>query len=372
MSNQSLSQFSTSRAADDRPNGARSIGQLNGSRVFRGAVGTKDKNDFYSFTLSGRSSFNLALNKLKNNVDVSLIQSGKTLARSAKGGKKPEAINTTLEAGTYFIKVSQKSGNSKYRLALNATSSSGPAPQPPGSDPPPQPPGSRRFVSVGLQPTVPLPQYGIIDLSTGIFSDLPKPTNQGTLLDIAASGNDIYGLSIQSSLFKYDSNTGASTLISTLGTDNINVNFLSLGFGSNGTLYTIGTSDRTRVTGLYTVDLAAGGKTNLVANLPGVVDVGDIAFDAASNRFFASGSSIGTGNSILYSIGLSGEVQSIGDMGLSNVGALLFDNGILYGFNSDFSGSQKLLRIDTNTGAASVHKMVTRNNEPWGYITGGG
>jgi hypothetical protein len=355
---------SLARAADDRPNGARSIGQLNGSRVFRGAVGIKDKNDYYSFTLSGRSSFNLALNKLKNNVDVSLLKDGKTLARSAKPGKKPEAIATTLEAGTYFIKVSQKSGNSKYRLALNATSSSGPAPQPPGS---------RRFVSIGLQPTVPLPQYGIIDLSTGIFSDLPKPTNQGTLLDIAASGNDIYGLSIQSNLFKYDSNTGASTLISTLGIEpNINVNFLSLGFGSNGTLYTIGTSDRTRVTGLYTVDLAAGGKTNLVANLPGVVDVGDIAFDAASNRFFASGSSLGTGNSVLYSIGLSGEVRSIGDMGLSNVGALLFDNGILYGFNSDFSGSQKLLRIDTNTGAASVHKMVTRNNEPWGYITGGG
>ncbi len=42
------------RAADDRQSGARAIGQLNGSRAFRGAVGTRDKADFYSFTLSGR------------------------------------------------------------------------------------------------------------------------------------------------------------------------------------------------------------------------------------------------------------------------------------------------------------------------------
>ncbi len=366
MLNSPSSRATLTRVSDNTAANARNIGTLNGSRKFRGAVGRTDKVDFYSFTLSGRSSFNLSLNKLKNNVDVFLLQGNRVVGRSTRGGKKSEAIATSLEAGTYFVRVNQKSGNSKYQLTLNAAPSSGANPNPPGS---------RRLVSIGLQPTVPLPKYGFIDLSTGVFSDLPlnNPFDQGSLVDMAGLGNDIYGVDVLSSLYKYDSNAGVSTRIGSLGGfPNSEFVFLSLGFGANGTLYTIGTSTRTQVTGLYTVDLVAGGKTNLVANLPGVVSVGDIAFDAASNRFFASGSSVGTGNSVLYSIGLGGEVRSIGDMGLANVGALLFDNGILYGFNSSLSGSQMLLVIDTNTGVARVDKMVTRNNEPWGYITGGG
>jgi hypothetical protein len=121
----------TSRAADDRPNGARNIGTLNGTKKFRDSVGVNDKFDYYSFSVSGRSSFNLKLDKLKNNVDVALIQNGQTVARSTRGGKKPEAIAATLEAGTYFIKVSQRSGSSRYRLSLNANPISLPPPPPP-------------------------------------------------------------------------------------------------------------------------------------------------------------------------------------------------------------------------------------------------
>jgi Bacterial pre-peptidase C-terminal domain len=365
MLNSNSSRAILTQARDNSAANARAIGNLNGSRKFRGSVGRTDKVDFYSFTLSGRSSFNLSLNKLKNNVDVFLLQGSQVIGRSTRKGKKSEAIATNLEAGTYFVRINRKSGNSPYQLTLNATPSSGSGTNPPGS---------RRLVSIGLQPTVPLPKYGLIDLSTGIFSELPlnNPFSQGTLVDMAASGNDIYGVDILSSLYKYDSSAGIATRIGSLGGSTTGINFLSLGFGANGTLYTIGTTNRTRVSGLYTVDLAAGGKTNLVADLPGIVDVGDIAYDAASGRFFASGSSSGTGNSILYSIGLNGEVRSIGDMGFSNVGALLFENGILYGFDSALSSSQKLLVFDTNTGAGRVDKAVTRNNEPWGYITGGG
>jgi Bacterial pre-peptidase C-terminal domain len=130
MLNQSSGQFTT-RAADDRPNGARNIGTLNGARKFRDSVGVNDKFDYYSFSVSGRSSFNLKLDKLKNNVDVALIQNGQTVARSTRGGKKPEAIAATLEAGTYFVKVSQRSGNSRYRLSLNVNPISLPPLPPP-------------------------------------------------------------------------------------------------------------------------------------------------------------------------------------------------------------------------------------------------
>jgi len=101
MFNNSFGKTIGSCAADDRQSGDRNIGTLSGSKKFRGAVGVGDKADFYSFTLSGRSSFNLSLNKLKNNVDVFLQQGKQVIARSTKGGKKPEAISTTLEAGTY-------------------------------------------------------------------------------------------------------------------------------------------------------------------------------------------------------------------------------------------------------------------------------
>jgi hypothetical protein len=119
----------TSRAADDRPNGARSLGTLNGTKKFRDSVGINEKFDYYSFSVSGRSSFNLKLDKLKNNVDVALIQNGQTVARSTRGGKKPEAIAATLEAGTYFVKITQRSGNSRYRLSLNANPIVPPPPQ---------------------------------------------------------------------------------------------------------------------------------------------------------------------------------------------------------------------------------------------------
>jgi hypothetical protein len=365
MLNRSFGNAIAARKSDNNQGGSRAIGQLNGTRKFRGTVGLGDKIDFYSFTLSGRSSFNLSLNKLKNNVDVFLQQGKQVVARSTKGGKKSESISTTLEAGTYFVRVQQKSGNSKYQLTLNATPNPGAGTNPPGS---------RRLVVMGLQPTVPLPKYGLIDLSTGVVSDLPlnNPFDQGSLTDVAVFGNDIYSNGLLSNLYKYDSTTGISTLVGDLGGFADRTNFISLGFGANGILYSVGTNARTRETGLYTVDLASGGKANLVANIPGIVDVGDIAYDAASSRFFASASSTGTGNSVLYSIGLTGEARLIGDIGFSNVGALLYENGILYGFDSALSGSQKQLVIDTNTWAGRIDKMVTRNNESWGYITGGG
>jgi len=108
-------------AADDRLQGARNVGVLDGVRTVRDSVGLKDKNDYYAFTLNGRSSFNLLLNKLRNNVDVSLIQGRKVLFNSKKGGRKPETIAATLEAGTYYIRVYPRGGASKYQLKLSSS-----------------------------------------------------------------------------------------------------------------------------------------------------------------------------------------------------------------------------------------------------------
>jgi hypothetical protein len=107
-------------AADDRLSGARQVGVLNGKRSFKDFVGARDKNDYYALTISGRSSFNLRLTGLQNNVDVSLIQNGQTIARSNRKNRQSEKIATTLEAGTYYVRIAQKQGGSRYQLSLKA------------------------------------------------------------------------------------------------------------------------------------------------------------------------------------------------------------------------------------------------------------
>ncbi|GAB4386241.1 MAG: hypothetical protein Kow00121_52420 [Elainellaceae cyanobacterium] len=321
--------------------------------------------DYYSFSLTGRSSFNLSLNRLQDNVNVFLLKAGKVVARSAKGGKKPETINTTLEAGTYYIRVNQKQGNSRYRLTLNATPTSTSNPNPPS-----QP--SQKLVSLYRPASAPVPRYGLLDVSTGNISELPLGNSVGqlTLVDIASSGSDTYAIDLLGTFYKVDTNTGNYTRLGDLGGFITNIGFSSLGFAPSGTLYTVGTNKITRTSGLYAVDVAAGGKATLVANLPGIVDVGDLAYDPASGRFFASASTA-TGNSLLYSIGLTGDVRLVGDIGFSGVGALLFDNGILYGYNSALSSQQTQIVINTTTGVGRVDKLVTQNDRPFGGISGG-
>jgi hypothetical protein len=352
-----------SQLSDNRPSGARKIGVLNGTKAFRDSVGLRDKIDYYSFELTGRSSFNLALNKLQSNVNVFLLKAGDVIARSVKSGKKPEAINTTLEAGTYQIRVKRKNGNSRYKLRLNATPISVANPTP----------ASRKLVSLARPAGAPVPRYGWVDLGSGSVTELPLGNSVGqlTLTDIASSGSNTYAIDVLYTLYKVDTSTGNYTRLGDLGGFISGIDFKSLGFGPSGTLYTIGTNKITRETGLYTVDVAAGGKVTLVANLPGIADVGDLAYNSVSGRFFASASATSTDNTLLYSIGLAGDAQLVGNIGFSGVGALLFDGGTLYGYDSNFSAPQKQIIINTTTGAGTLDKLISKNGQPFSGITGG-
>jgi hypothetical protein len=337
MTNPSLNR---TRAADDRIGGARSIGLLNGARSFRGSVGVRDKFDYYSFSVASRSSFNLGLDKLKNNVDVALIQNGQTLARSARGGKKPESINTTLEAGTYFIRVSQKNGDSRYRLKLNAEAIA----PPPVPTPPPLPPqASRRFL--GLFSSSPgTPTLGSVDLSNGNFSPLPSSTRNFS--DIAAFGNDLFGITLFDSFYKIDNNTGVATFVGSMNSFGMN----ALEFAPSGTLYGANGSS------LLTIDKATG-KATKIADIPGFISAGDLAYDPASQRFLATSidvSSGATGNT-LYSIGLAGDARLVGNIGFNNVFGLFVDNGTLYGYTAD----RQQIVINPTTGAGTFNKTVT-------------
>jgi hypothetical protein len=64
--------------------------------------------DYYTFTISSRSNFSLALNDLSANADVVLFDdNGSEIAASSAEGIKNENINETLGIGTYHIQVHQ-------------------------------------------------------------------------------------------------------------------------------------------------------------------------------------------------------------------------------------------------------------------------
>jgi len=99
----------------------------------RGQIAGSDSGDFYRLRLrSQKSSFSLALKGLTANADVELIRDrdrngkvdlGEVVASSRAPGRDTDAIDLVgLEAGTYFVRVLPKAGNTRYRLTLSAQS----------------------------------------------------------------------------------------------------------------------------------------------------------------------------------------------------------------------------------------------------------
>jgi hypothetical protein len=406
MFSNALNRATSTRANDNDPGGVRNIGQLSGRRKFRGAVGTGDKTDFYSFTLTGRSSFNLSLDKLQNNVDVFLQQGKKVIARSTKGGKRPEAIGTTLEAGTYYVRVNQRSGNSKYRLALNAIPTSGSG----GTIPPPSQPGQFRYL---------VQQFGVggsrilkINTSNGVASVLAEDSNvdmTDNFLEIASFGDEIFvsrgvfdaAAPIYSKgLHRVNANTGEVTFVGNTGIyarafPNSPIGLMSpdaLAFTSSGALYgVINTSTRYSVgskdypaPGFYSFDKTTG-KATLIAALPTETElspftpVGDLVYEPNSGRFLASrlDSLNSFGRTQFISIGAAGDIQILGTANYFQ--GLFFDStGTLNGITSGIGGQQRVA-IDLNRKVDGTDFLVTTqlpmvdvNNQTFSGISGAG
>ncbi|MUG97974.1 hypothetical protein F7734_38970 [Scytonema sp. UIC 10036] len=101
------------------------------TQTFTDWVGSSDLDDFYRFSLSNSSSFNLALNGLVADADVQLIRdansngiidSGEVIASSTNGSTTAESISRTLDAGTYYTRVYPFNGaNTNYNLSVFAT-----------------------------------------------------------------------------------------------------------------------------------------------------------------------------------------------------------------------------------------------------------
>ncbi|ABA21259.1 Peptidase [Trichormus variabilis ATCC 29413] len=101
---------------------ATNLGRILNSQTISDFVGTTDTNDFFTFNLGSRSSFNLTLNGLSADADVQLLDStGGLITSSSNGGSLSESITQTLNTGNYAIRVFQFSGNTSYNLNLSAS-----------------------------------------------------------------------------------------------------------------------------------------------------------------------------------------------------------------------------------------------------------
>jgi|GEM_PF-968057 len=115
---------------------ARNLGILAGSVTLQDFVGASDRNDYYRFSLTGNTNFNLLLSGLTDDADVQLIRdlngnglvdAGEVLRLSDLSGTSSESINLNLGAGSYFIRVYPfGDSNTTYTLNLSASAASNP------------------------------------------------------------------------------------------------------------------------------------------------------------------------------------------------------------------------------------------------------
>ncbi|MBM0744200.1 tandem-95 repeat protein [Phormidium sp. CLA17] len=95
---------------------------------------TPAANDFYRFSLENRSSFNLSLTGLDADANVALLDSAGNLVSvngvgqlSTNQGRFAESINTTLDAGVYYIQVAPGTNTPTANYTLNVAAQTAPA-----------------------------------------------------------------------------------------------------------------------------------------------------------------------------------------------------------------------------------------------------
>lgn len=91
-----------------------------GSSIYAGRLNSDDPARYYKLNLKRSSNINLSLTGLTNNADLTLLnRKGKQLSRSKQAGNADESITRTVPKGTYYVRVANKNGNTRYRLSLS-------------------------------------------------------------------------------------------------------------------------------------------------------------------------------------------------------------------------------------------------------------
>ena len=194
-------------------------------------------------------------------------------------------------------------------------------------------------------------QIGTIDPS----AKFTQISSTFSFSDIAvAKDGTIFGIT-PTQLYKINPVSGLTTVVGDLSAGVVNMNALEF---ANDVLYAAGDSS------LYTIN-TTNGAASLIANLdPGFISSGDLAFDAPNNRFLAT--SKGFTSDSLYAVSLTGQATKIGDIGFSNILALMFEGEKLFGFTAD--GAR--IAINPATGAGVFDANVTGISDRIGGASG--
>ena len=195
-------------------------------------------------------------------------------------------------------------------------------------------------------------QFGTIDLDTGVFTQIG---NMGMLLSgLGVSGGNLYGgANLGNTLYEVNPATGALTAVGTGSLTYAGTGSTTAGLYALNCLAGCGVSPPRD---LYSVDPTTG-----AANLIGSTGLGQDT--VASGMSSGSGTLYLTYDSDLYSLNTAtGAATLIGNTGVGAFGALVFEDGVLWGGSVT---NNAVYTLNTSTGAAT---FVTNTS---GGISGG-
>lgn len=346
---------------------ARNGGVFNNSaRLISDSVSRTDKFDFIRVRFSGRSNFTALLRGLKDNVDLALFNSDRRrVAISANGGTQSESISAQVDAGTYFLRVSRKTGETDYRLRLSSRLAPDPA--------------TAKFV-------------GLSDNNSLVFFNSQNLRNTTTLsisglqsgenllgIDFRPTTGQLFSVGSSNRLYAIDFSNGAATATQVgTGTFAVGLTGSSYGVDFNPTV------DRIRVVSDASLNLRlnpdTGGVVDSNTTLAGVQVDGNISGATTTVSATAyTNSFAGATATTQYTIDSNSDqlfIQNPPNAGTQTVvGALGADFGATVGFdivsnaasqtNTAFATSNgALYSIDLATGAATSLGNVSRNSAP--------
>ncbi|MGA2965904.1 MAG: hypothetical protein ABSD64_06805 [Terriglobales bacterium] len=198
--------------------------------------------------------------------------------------------------------------------------------------------------------------FGIINLTTGAFT---RTGNTGVLLagiGVGPNGSLYGGADYGSTFYKINSHTGSLTVVGSSS-----VGYFAFGSTTNG-VYALD-----KAANLYSVST-----TNATTSLIGPTGLNlnsDFIWiglsTGSSNLYCALGTGSSSTTAVLYSIDTTtGVASEIGDTGVPDLGALVFENGTLYAGSGSVSPFS-IYALDPSTGLATF--VTTTSAGPfWG------
>jgi uncharacterized protein YkwD len=110
-------------------NTAKNLSLKNGKGIQQGLVDHKSPDRYYRLRLGQRSGLNIGLSRLKADANLALLdRSGNIISKSANLGRANESVTSTVDAGTYYVRVSRQRGKTHYRLKLITSASAAQTP----------------------------------------------------------------------------------------------------------------------------------------------------------------------------------------------------------------------------------------------------